>query len=324
MTAPYVWQETQWQQLKSARDQGRFPHALLLNGAMGTGIYEFAIKLANYLLCEQSDITDSACGECKSCLLFKAGSHPDFRTVQPEEEGKAIKIDMIRELSGFLELKSQYGRHRITIIVPAEAMNKNAANSLLKTLEEPPADAIIILVNPVYMQLPITIRSRCQRVIFAPPSIKIGTQWLAEQGIESDDMEMLLEMLGNAPLDARASLESADMETLQGVITDLNRLMHRKADPVVIANTWKSYVPERLLEWLNLIIQDMIKDRFNTAPPFQSEAKSRLLQESRNKLDLSKLYQLLDKLHEYKRIINSGIKVNMETLLEDFLICWLT
>ncbi len=324
MSAPYVWQETQWQQLVRASQQQRLPHALLLNGPLGTGPDEFAVKLANYLLCEQTDLDSNACQQCKSCLLFKAGTHPDFKILQPEEEGKAIKIDMIRELSGFLELKSQFGRYRITIITPAEAMNKNAANSLLKTLEEPPENAIIILVNPVYMKLPITIRSRCQRIVFAPPSTEVGLQWLEEQGTDSSHSEMLLQMVGNAPLEALAALQSDESEKLNQVITDLNRLLHRKADPVMIAAHWKSHAPVRLLEWLEHILQDMVRDRFSSAAAVPSETMQRLLQESRNKLDLSKLYELLDKLHEYKRITNSGINVNMETLLEDFLICWLS
>ncbi len=169
MSAPYTWQVQQWQRMNAARQQQRLHHALLLNGIRGLGLEAFAQELARGLLCEQPGEEGGACGQCKSCLLYAAGSHPDIVQIRPEEDSRVIKIDAIRELTGFMELKAQYGRYRIAIIDPAEAMNRNAANSLLKTLEEPPEQAIIILVNNDYMRLPVTIRSRCQRLIFTPP-----------------------------------------------------------------------------------------------------------------------------------------------------------
>ena len=126
------WHESLWQQILSR--QNNLPHALLLYGAKGMGKSLFAQYLTKTLLCDQKQ----ACGNCKPCKLLIANTHPDLMTIQPADVGKQISVDQIRSTIQFCALTSKYGHYQIVIIDPAEAMNRNASNSLLKLLEEPP------------------------------------------------------------------------------------------------------------------------------------------------------------------------------------------
>ncbi len=169
MSAIYPWQQEQWRLLKARNDKGRLPHALLLTGMDGMGKQQFASALAQALLCRYRDSEGFACGACPACERFQAGTHPDFLPVTPGDEGKAITVDMARAVSEFLVLRSHYEGSRIVILAPAEAMNVAAANSLLKTLEEPAPETLLILLASAPGALLATIRSRCQQIKFVLP-----------------------------------------------------------------------------------------------------------------------------------------------------------
>jgi DNA polymerase III delta' subunit len=177
----YPWTHAQWTQLHQRRQQQRLPHALLLAGPPGLGKADFARDLAQSLLCEQPTAAGMACQHCRSCARFTATTHPDFLVVEPEEPGKAIKVDQVRDLISQFALASHQGGYRIAIVQPAEQMNLAAANSLLKTLEEPPADSLILLISARPSLLPATILSRCQRLEFAPPAHELALAWLNKQ-----------------------------------------------------------------------------------------------------------------------------------------------
>lgn len=125
----YPWQDQQWNLIQSMMASERLPHALLLSGVNGTGLFEFAVTLANAVLCQSPNENGYQCMNCTSCHLLKAGTHPDLLIVEPEEEGKAIKIDQIRSLVSYSQLQSHAGQSKVIIIHPAEAMNTSSANS---------------------------------------------------------------------------------------------------------------------------------------------------------------------------------------------------
>jgi DNA polymerase-3 subunit delta' len=157
------WLQPGRNQLQQMIRQGRLPHALLISGSEGLGKRMLADWLAGTLLCEQSHGDVSACGQCSACGWFDNGWHPDLLRLEPEEAGKAIKVDQVRRLGASLGMTSHSGGYKITIVQPADAMNVNAANSLLKTLEEPTANTLLILLTATPGRLPATILSRCQR-----------------------------------------------------------------------------------------------------------------------------------------------------------------
>ncbi len=202
----FPWQERLWEQLRAHRE--RQPHALLIHGRSGVGKLSLAEHFAQSLLCESQDQPKAPCGECEGCRWFVAGSHPDFRRLEPEAlarrlEGSEdadepapssaksakpsteIKVDQVRALDGFLNLQSHRGGRRVALVHPAEDMNPNAANALLKGLEEPPAGAFFLLVSHRPARLLATVRSRCVAVPVPVPDVAASAAWLAQQGAKN-------------------------------------------------------------------------------------------------------------------------------------------
>jgi DNA polymerase-3 subunit delta' len=200
-----------------ARRVDRLPHALLVHGPQGIGKLALGERTAQLLLCEGQK---KPCDRCDACRWFLSGNHPDFRRIEPEalarepppdmdDEAPAkrtkqpsieIKVDQVRELADFLYIGSHRGRMRVALVHPAEDMNENAANALLKGLEEPPAGAMFLLVSHRPAQLLPTIRSRCVSVPVGIPPREAALAWLQAQGLKEADR--WLAYAGGAPLRA--------------------------------------------------------------------------------------------------------------------------
>ena len=158
----FPWQQPLWQSFMQRLNSDNLPHAILLHGPQGAGKKQFAHALTTTLLC-QNLVDGQACGQCNSCsVMASSGAHPDWQQVGLLEDKSAILVDQIRDLCHALSLSAGYGGRRVGVIESAENMNVNAANALLKTLEEPGQDVHIILVADRQGRLPATIRSRCQ------------------------------------------------------------------------------------------------------------------------------------------------------------------
>src|SRR5262245_19239471 len=209
----YPWHTEAASALLARKD--RLPHAMLFCGRAGIGKLAFAEALARTLLCERAG-AKGACGKCASCNWMGQGSHPDFRRLEPEilseapeqEEGSEkkkpsseIKIEQVRALADFIAMTSHHGGAKVVLIHPAETLNINAANALLKSLEEPPPGTYFLLVAHRWHQLLPTIRSRCERVALPAPDRKAAHRWLAEQKLP--DAELALAQAGEAPLAAQ-------------------------------------------------------------------------------------------------------------------------
>lgn len=198
---PCPWHRETMERLCEQHAAGRLPHAVLLAGAAGTGKARLARAFLETLLCE-SPRGGLACGECRHCHLSAAGTHPDYFRLEPEEPGKALKVDAVRELVEFAGRTPQFGGYRVALVMPAEAMNRNAQNALLKTLEEPGRDTLLLLVCHQPALLLPTIRSRCQQRKLPMPSQEQALPWLREQLGDEDNARALLTAAGGAPLKA--------------------------------------------------------------------------------------------------------------------------
>lgn len=202
-------------------DPEHMPHAILLHGPAGVGKYALAIELARWALCQQPGET-GACGVCDACNWFDHGNHPDFRLVEPmeaeAEEGEAatakkapkkggrlIKVEAIREITQFLNLTAHRGGWRVALFHPAELMNPAAANALLKTLEEPPARVLLLLVSHQPGRLLPTVVSRCRQWALPLPPRDDALAWMRAAGVAEPDS--LLAEAGGAPLAALAFAE---------------------------------------------------------------------------------------------------------------------
>ncbi|MCI0452031.1 MAG: DNA polymerase III subunit delta', partial [Candidatus Latescibacteria bacterium] len=123
-------------------------------GGIASGISEFARALAASLLCAVPSGEGAPCGRCKSCVLFSAGNHPEYFRITPEAKSAVIKIEQVRAVPDFVGMRNLFGPFKVVVIDPADAMNRNAANSLLKILEEPPPQSVILLVTEKSGRLP--------------------------------------------------------------------------------------------------------------------------------------------------------------------------
>jgi DNA polymerase-3 subunit delta' len=184
--------------LRRARASGRFPSALLIHEQIGAGGEWLARFAARTALCREPD---APCGACVDCRRAAGGTHPDLQWLAPPEDSNYIRVEQVRDLCAELALSSHGAGASVAVIAPADAMNANAANALLKTLEEPRAGVTLVLVSAVPSRLPATVRSRCQRLSAPAPGRPQCLAWLREQGGERD-WEAVLDLIGNAPLAA--------------------------------------------------------------------------------------------------------------------------
>ncbi len=246
------WLQPAWTSLAARLEGGRLPHALLVAGPAGLGKRVLVDALVRAALCDRREDDGHACGQCRACLLLAAGSHPDRAhvTFELRDDGKPrteIVIEQIRVLSQRLALASQFGGLQVAVIDPADAMNASAANGLLKTLEEPSASTVIVLVADRLSRLPATIRSRCQRIEVGVPPRAEARAWLAAQGIAAARADEALDaMLGNP---GRA-LEACGDDTLAlraACAKDLASLRGSRASALAVAEAWTADRPaERL------------------------------------------------------------------------------
>lgn len=198
LEAQLFWLAPQIEALRHARATGRFPHALLIQDSPGGGGVQLASIAAQVLLCTEKDYP---CGRCRECQRVLAQSHPDLWWVTPEEDAHQIKVDQIRALNETLALTAHSSAASVAIIHPADLLNANSANALLKTLEEPRAGVLIVLVASVSARLPATVLSRCQRLQVVLPARAEAAAWLRRQRGEGN-WEAVLEIVGDAPLRA--------------------------------------------------------------------------------------------------------------------------
>ncbi|MGH8134688.1 MAG: DNA polymerase III subunit, partial [Steroidobacteraceae bacterium] len=174
-TAP-VWISGQIAALTAAHRAGRLPHALLIHEAPGAGGDWLAHWTARLALCERD--ADAPCGTCAACRRALATRHPDLTVVTFLTDARQIRIEQVRELAQELALTSHAGGYKVSILTPADALNRFAANALLKTLEEPPPRTLLILVATQPSRLPATVLSRCQRLRVRAPTREEGVAWL--------------------------------------------------------------------------------------------------------------------------------------------------
>jgi len=314
---PYPWQETAWQGLQKRRAEGRLPHALLLHGQRGLGKSHFARLFAQALLCEHPDAQGHACGSCRGCRLFLAGSHPDALHVEPEEPGKPIRIDPVRRLAYLQGLSPQYAGYKVIRLEPADRLTESAANALLKTLEEPTAATILLLVTDRPAALLPTIRSRCQMVALQGAGSEAARQWLASRyGAQS---ESLLAAAGGAPLTAVQLGESKGLERRDTLFTEFESLLKGRADPVQLAEQWLKREEQELLTWLYGWSCDLIRARMGAARLENADLQPRL-QAMAEQVDLHGLYRRLDGLLQARRLVQTT--ANRQLLLERLLVEW--
>lgn len=317
----YPWQTNQWQQLWQTKKANRLPHALLLTGIAGMGKADFADNFTRALLCQQSNSDGVYCNVCHSCRLIAGRVHPNVLWIEPEKEGHVIKVDQIREAAEFISQSGLEGAYQILIIHPAHCMNTNAANALLKTLEEPASGSIIILLSDQSERLPATVLSRCQRINFPYPLKKEALHWLKNQ-LEDQTVnhELLLNLANGAPLGAYNLVQNELLSVRHEV---LEMLSQNETDPIHAAAKIQEI---GLLQFLDLILDwviDLLRLQFSgdIAGIKNSDYKKQLV-ELMPKREPKNTIQFMDYVQQLRSQIGMGINLNKQLLIEDVLIRW--
>lgn len=291
-----AWLLPSWSALQSRR--ARLPHALLLNGPAGSGKRLFAEHLARSLLCTSPDQEGFACGTCPDCVWVESGNHPDYFTVIPAadqeadesaeaaEEGKKEKarsslilIGQVRALLAALEVGAggHAGGRRVVIVDPAEAMNVEASNAILKALEEPLGGTIYILVSHSPRRLLPTIRSRCQVIDFPRPARDKAIEWLRGQGISDD---ALLGFASGLPVRARELSAKPVRDARRQLAGELASLA--QVDPLKLAADWEARIKAKaaaesgftmplLVGWIQRWLSDGVRVANGLKPRFYED-----------------------------------------------------
>jgi DNA polymerase-3 subunit delta' len=313
-TTEVPWLTPQIEQLRRARVASRFASALLIHDQRGAGGMWLARYAAQLALC-RAELPP--CGRCRDCRLFLASQHPDFIKVGPIEESKLIRIEQIRELAEQLTLTAHGGGATVVVIAPADALNANAANALLKTLEEPRAGVTLILVASVPSRLPATILSRCQRLRIVAPSRAVSLGWL-ERNKGPGPWSAVLDVLGEAPFEA-IQLDPVDVARLAAeTFNALTELASGRMRVPGLAERWARGESFELRlacieTWLTACI-----DRAAADPSQSRELRtSARLPESSWDMNIAALLRLLDGAYELRRLRLSSI--NRSVALEQLL-----
>ncbi len=324
MHEPLPWHTHQWHTLNAARASGRMPHALLLRGPEGVGKHRFAERLAARLLCEHDVAQERPCATCRACRLVAAGTHPDLAHIGPLEGKTAIAIEQIRDLIEYVSLTRQYASQKVVLLAPADALTRPAANSLLKTLEEPPGSAVFVLISHRSTLLPATIRSRCQVVDFPVPPADVAREWLAARLDAGGDPQTLLALAQGAPL---AALDLATRESgLAGrteLLEDLVALAAGGADPVAAAARWRRWGLRAVVHWLCGHTADLIRLKCVPGRPKVTSTDLREpMQSLAQNLNLLFLFEFFDECLEARRALDLRQNLNEQLVLESLAVGW--
>lgn len=306
LTAILPWQFGTWEKLAWQLGEGRLPHALLLVGSPGVGKARFARALAQRLLCLSPE-GDAACGHCRGCELNLAGHHPDFMLIEPEQAGKVIKVDQIREVVEFAAKTAQQGGARVVILDPADALNANAANALLKCLEEPGRDAFFLLVSSRPSAVLPTIRSRCQRVLFHDPAPHQAQQWLGGV-LGNEERAATLLATGVQPLRALAWENEQQFALRDQAARVLRGVAGRSLNPLTGANQLAEANLVDALYWLLAAIRDAIRQGVQSGEDTLASPEV--------------LFTAFEAVVDATRMARSGANPNAQLLLEQLLMRW--
>ncbi len=294
--------------LDSARDE-RLPHAVLLSGPAGVG------KRAAAAWMVRQKLGIGAPGSMPG-YPFDRPEHADLHWLSPPEDKQSIGIEQIRDLVGDLVLTSYEGVGKVAVIEPADLMTTNAANSLLKTLEEPRGDALLILVADRTGRLPATIFSRCQRIDFRLPATEQALDWLdrLKPGTVWADA---LRVAGGAPIRALDALQQ--LETSSAMTRDFKAVAAGQASPVEVAAAWAKHDVRFVLEWLAREVQEAARGQFGAT---NSGASAAIGNSVLQRMDSRNLFCYLDIINRLRG--RPGGSFNVQLTLEGLLIDWAT
>jgi DNA polymerase-3 subunit delta' len=307
----HPWLQNAWSIFQDRLENDQMAHALLIQGPEGTGKNNLARFMMARMLCTET--AGFACGACRSCSLFATGAHPDAFVLVPGEGKHQIVIEQVRSMIESLTLTTSFSPTKVALISPAEAMNLNSANALLKSLEEPPGDTVLILVSHNPSGLPVTIRSRCQSIAVALPGTEVATNWLINECQQSPETARnALAAAGGSPLRALQMAASGQVQAHQDLQMMLSSIISKPTLVSGAASELSKIEPADLWTWLSNSCAEALRSSSAGNPSSWLNAGTELERDS-----LARLQQKADRNRVFSRSA-----VRQDLLLQEWLIKW--
>lgn len=252
------WQQEPFEQISKQFAQEQLPHSILMLGEEGVGREAFSTFVAQWMLCGAGDKHTGACGQCKSCQLFKAGSHPDYHHLEVEEGKTQISVAQVRELIEHMQESSHQAGWKVANITNVHALNASSFNALLKTLEEPQPNTLLILQAEQLQGVPATIKSRAQLRKVGVNDSAMTRQWLEQRhDFISREMETGIQLFPTAPYKVESFVEEGEAFKSGEFIYDYSDIVQAKQTPMDIAERWQSEL-ENCVFWCQLMFHDVL------------------------------------------------------------------
>lgn len=262
----YPWHADIYQKITASFAKGRGHHALLFKSDVGLGTENVMRALAAWLFC-QTPNGEEPCGQCKSCLLWQSGNHPDFHLLE-SIDGKDIGIDQIREVTTKLQQFAQQGGNAVVSIQQADRLTESAANALLKTLEEPHQNVYFLLQVPLQAAMLATIQSRCQTWLVNAPESADALSWLqhAVPTATLEEIETALRLCHNRPLSCKTFLETDRLPARKAFLQTFWKF-YKSRDVWLLLSAFdtESEIAQMQLEWLGSFFSDALKAKMDIA-----------------------------------------------------------
>ncbi|HAT1644847.1 TPA: DNA polymerase III subunit delta' [Raoultella planticola] len=316
----YPWLRPSFEQLVAGYQAGRGHHALLLQALPGMGGEALIYALCRYLMCRQPE-GNKSCGQCHSCQLMQAGTHPDYYTLAPEKGKSALGIDAVRDVNEKLYERSRLGGAKVVWIGDAALLTDAAANALLKTLEEPPENTWFFLACQEPARLLATLRSRCRLYHLAPPSESYGLAWLErEVTMPQEALLSALRLSANAPAAALDLLQESHWASRQQLVQTLAG--------VLSSGDWLALLPilnhEQAavrLHWLASLLLDAQKRQQGITLVSNPDAWT-LVNQLAQALPAARLQAIARDVSACRDQLLNVVGVNRELLLTERLLRW--
>lgn len=302
--------------LRRSLRSGKTAHSYLFEGISGCGRKKSALALIQALFCRA--LPDDACGVCTSCRKIETGNHPDIHILAPLPDKRDISIDQLREMQRELSLRPYEAPRKACIIDPAERLNVSSANSLLKTLEEPPGNALIILLTENAGMLLPTVRSRCQLIRFAPLSPEHIMTLLERSGVTPEAAAVVAPMSGGS---LKRALE-LDNESLnmrrEAVLSSVGQLNINQISTVFNAAEELSGNRDATLELLDMLLsffRDAVHMGAGSAEIVNRSVRP-AIETIANRRSFPRNLELLERIYETRRDVqrNANPKLAMDHL----------
>ncbi len=291
------------------------PHALLISGPASIGKNLLVDYLISRLLCASEN---QACGECHQCNLLKAGTHPDYLRIALKDSNQ-ILVDQIRGMFDWVSQTSQQGGQRICVISPADCMNVQAANSLLKSLEEPPEAAVIILVSNFPNRLLPTIRSRCQHIVCRTPDRKQAIEWLRQYDQSGIEPELLLNIADGVPMRASVIIDDSYFALRGRIAETLPLALSDRISPIQMAASLSKDDPAVVLDIIYQLTADTLCFSLS-GNSFRNYDLSDYLEKLVLQIEVDHRFDFLNRLCRARSLLASHSNANTEMLLEWLLV----